>query len=36
VAQLNAWDILKNRTLLLTRAGLQSILSGEAPEKAAV
>jgi large subunit ribosomal protein L4 len=28
VAQLNAWDILKNRTLLLTRAGLQAILNG--------
>jgi large subunit ribosomal protein L4 len=27
VAQLNAWDILKNRTLLLTRAGLQQILA---------
>jgi large subunit ribosomal protein L4 len=27
VAQLNAWDILKNRTLLVTRAGLQQILS---------
>jgi large subunit ribosomal protein L4 len=28
VAQLNAWQILKNRTLLVTRAGLQSILDG--------
>ena len=27
VAQLNAWDILKNRTLLVTRAGLEQILS---------
>jgi len=27
VAQLNAWDILRNRTLLLTRAGLEKILA---------
>ncbi|MGD0540565.1 MAG: 50S ribosomal protein L4 [Tepidisphaeraceae bacterium] len=27
VAQLNAWEILKNRTLLLTRAGLEQILA---------
>lgn len=27
VQQLNAWDILRNRTLLLTRSGLQQILS---------
>jgi large subunit ribosomal protein L4 len=27
VAQLNAWDILKSRTLLVTRAGLQQILA---------
>ena len=27
VDQLNAWDILKNRTLLLTRAGLEQILA---------
>jgi len=27
VAQLNAWDILKNRTLLVTKAGLQQILA---------
>jgi large subunit ribosomal protein L4 len=27
VAQLNAWDILKNRTLLVTRNGLQQILA---------
>jgi large subunit ribosomal protein L4 len=27
VAQLNAWDILRNRTLLLTRAGLEQILA---------
>ncbi|HLL88219.1 MAG TPA: 50S ribosomal protein L4 [Tepidisphaeraceae bacterium] len=27
VAQLNAWDILRNRTLLLTRAGLDQILA---------
>jgi len=26
VSQLNAWDILKNRTLLLTKAGLEEIL----------
>jgi large subunit ribosomal protein L4 len=27
VAQLNAWDILKNRTLLVTRQGLEQILA---------
>ena len=27
VAQLNAWDILRNRTLLLTRSGLERILA---------
>ena len=27
VAQLNAWDILNNRTLLLTRSGLERILA---------
>jgi len=27
VAQLNAWDILQNRTLLLTKAGLQQLLA---------
>jgi large subunit ribosomal protein L4 len=27
VAQLNAWDILRNRTLLVTKAGLQQILA---------
>src|SRR5689334_9255169 len=27
VAQLNAWDILRNRTLLLTKAGLEQILA---------
>jgi len=27
VAQLNAWDILRNRTLLVTRDGLQEILA---------
>jgi large subunit ribosomal protein L4 len=32
VRQLNAWDILKNRTLLVTRAGLEEILN---PKKAA-
>jgi large subunit ribosomal protein L4 len=32
VRQLNAWDILKNRTLVVTRAGLEEILN---PTKAA-
>lgn len=27
VAQLNAWDILRNRTLLMTKAGLEQILA---------
>jgi len=27
IAQLNAWDILRNRTLLLTKAGLEQILA---------
>ena len=27
VSQLNAWEILKNRTLLLTKAGLEQLLS---------
>jgi len=27
VAQLNAWEILKNRTLLLTKAGLEQLLA---------
>ena len=27
VAQLNAWDILKNRTLLVTKAGLEQLLA---------
>ena len=27
VTQLNAWDILRNRTLLLTKAGLEQILA---------
>jgi ribosomal protein L4 len=27
VAQLNAWDILQNRTLLVTKAGLEQILA---------
>jgi len=27
VSQLNAWDILRNRTLLVTKAGLQQILA---------
>jgi large subunit ribosomal protein L4 len=27
VAQLNAWDVLQNRTLLLTKAGLEQILA---------
>ena len=29
VAQLNAWDILKNRVLLVTKAGFQEILDGK-------
>jgi large subunit ribosomal protein L4 len=29
VAQLNAWDIMQNRTLLLTKDGLQQILAPE-------
>src|SRR3954452_11759123 len=29
VAKLNAWDILKNRTLLLTRDGFEAILAGQ-------
>jgi large subunit ribosomal protein L4 len=32
VAQLNAWEILKNRTLLLTKSGLQAILKGDKAE----
>ncbi|MDP9175704.1 MAG: 50S ribosomal protein L4 [Planctomycetota bacterium] len=27
VAQLNAWDIMKNRTLLMTKAGLEQLLA---------
>jgi ribosomal protein L4 len=27
VSQLNAWDIVRNRTLLLTKAGLEQILA---------
>ena len=27
VAQLNAWDILRSRTLLLTKAGLEMLLA---------
>ena len=27
VSQLNAWDIMRNRTLLLTKDGLQQILA---------
>jgi ribosomal protein L4 len=27
VDQLNAWDILRNRTLLVTRAGMEKILA---------
>lgn len=27
ISQLNAWDILKNRTLLMTKAGLEQILA---------
>ncbi|HEX8913632.1 MAG TPA: 50S ribosomal protein L4, partial [Humisphaera sp.] len=29
VAQLNAWDLLRSRTLLVTKAGLQQILAGD-------
>jgi large subunit ribosomal protein L4 len=29
VSQLNAWDILKNRTLLISRAGLEEILGAK-------
>src|SRR4051794_676755 len=29
VAQLNAWDIMRNRTLLVTRDGFEQILSGK-------
>ncbi|QOV88203.1 50S ribosomal protein L4 [Humisphaera borealis] len=32
VAQLNAWDILKNRVLLVTKAGFQEILDGKKKE----
>lgn len=35
ISQLNAWDILRNRTLLVTKAGLQAILEGNYKETAA-
>jgi large subunit ribosomal protein L4 len=35
VAQLNAWDLLKSRTLLLTKAGLEAILAGKVADTAA-
>jgi len=35
VRQLNAWDILKNRTLIVTRAGLEEILNPTKPAAAA-
>jgi large subunit ribosomal protein L4 len=34
VAQLNAWDIMKNRTLLVTRDGFEQILNGPAKAEA--
>jgi large subunit ribosomal protein L4 len=33
VAQLNAWDILRHRTLLMTRGGLEALLEGTEHEK---
>jgi ribosomal protein L4 len=27
VSQLNAWDVLRNRTLLMTKAGLEQLLA---------
>jgi ribosomal protein L4 len=27
ISQLNAWDILRNRTLLMTKAGLEQLLA---------
>ena len=36
VAQLNAWDILRHRTLLVTRTGLQALLDGTEHDKAEV
>ena len=35
ISQLNAWDILRNRTLLVTKAGLQAILEGNYKDTAA-
>jgi hypothetical protein len=29
VSQLNVWDILRNRTLLLTKSGLQELIGGK-------
>jgi large subunit ribosomal protein L4 len=33
VAQLNAWDIMRNRTLLVTREGFEQILSGRSQQQ---
>jgi large subunit ribosomal protein L4 len=33
VDQLNAWEILKNRTLLMTRAGFEQLLAGDEAKK---
>jgi len=33
VAQLNAWDIMRNRTLLVTRDGFEQILSGKSQQQ---
>jgi large subunit ribosomal protein L4 len=33
VAQLNAWDIMRNRTLLVTREGFEQILSGKSQQQ---
>ena len=35
VAQLNAWDMLKSRTLLLTKAGLEALLAGKVDDTTA-
>jgi large subunit ribosomal protein L4 len=36
VAQLNAWDILRTRTLVVTKAGLQTILEGKVKDTGAI
>jgi len=33
VAQLNAWDIMRNRTLLVTREGFEQIISGKSQQQ---